>query len=134
MSMRNLRRQAPNDPAVAVLNIPPLVRFASRNRRVSSRSTGSGRAGLCSTNAVRPRQFRVGPAVMTDRERQINTACPSGLPESVNIDDDNEKQIVYQQNDLFSQGYPVFEEIRRQGKLCDVTLKVRPSLTSVSRS
>lgn len=32
--------------------------------------------------------------------------------------------VVFQQLDLFSQGFPVMEEIRRQGKLCDVTIKV----------
>lgn len=31
---------------------------------------------------------------------------------------------TYQQHDLPSQSFPVMEEIRRQGKLCDVTLKV----------
>jgi kelch-like protein 18 len=31
---------------------------------------------------------------------------------------------VFQKNDLPNLAFPVFEEIRRQGKLCDVTLKV----------
>lgn len=31
---------------------------------------------------------------------------------------------VYQQNDLFSSAFPCMEEIRRQGKLCDVLIKV----------
>ena len=35
-----------------------------------------------------------------------------------------EEHIIYQQDDLFLQGFPLMEEIRRQGKLCDVTLKV----------
>lgn len=40
------------------------------------------------------------------------------------MESENKDSIVYQQNDLFSQGFPIMEEIRRQGKLCDVTLKV----------
>jgi kelch-like protein 18 len=31
---------------------------------------------------------------------------------------------VFQKNDLPKFAFPVFEDIRRQGKLCDVTLKV----------
>uniref|UniRef100_A0A0K8TE04 Kelch-like protein diablo n=1 Tax=Lygus hesperus TaxID=30085 RepID=A0A0K8TE04_LYGHE len=37
---------------------------------------------------------------------------------------DAEECIVFQQFDMFSQGFSIMEEIRRQGKLCDVTLKV----------
>lgn len=36
----------------------------------------------------------------------------------------SEQQVVYQQSDHFSNSFPTFESIRRQGKLCDVTLKV----------
>lgn len=36
----------------------------------------------------------------------------------------NEESIIFEQSDLFSVGFPIMEEIRRQGKLCDVTLKV----------
>uniref|UniRef100_A0A1B6L363 Kelch-like protein diablo n=1 Tax=Graphocephala atropunctata TaxID=36148 RepID=A0A1B6L363_9HEMI len=35
-----------------------------------------------------------------------------------------EECVIFQQLDLFSNGFPVMEEIRRHGKLCDVTLKV----------
>lgn len=35
-----------------------------------------------------------------------------------------EECVIFQQLDLFSSGFPIMEEIRRQGKLCDVTLKV----------
>lgn len=34
---------------------------------------------------------------------------------------------VFQKNDLPNLAFPVFEDIRRQGKLCDVTLKVVPT-------
>lgn len=37
----------------------------------------------------------------------------------------NEESITFEQSDLFSVGFPIMEEIRRQGKLCDVTLEVR---------
>jgi hypothetical protein len=36
----------------------------------------------------------------------------------------NEESIIFEQSDLFSIGFPIMEEIRRQGKLCDVTLVV----------
>jgi hypothetical protein len=36
----------------------------------------------------------------------------------------NEDCLMFQQSDLFSLGFPIMEEIRRQGKLCDVTLRV----------
>ena len=36
----------------------------------------------------------------------------------------NNENVVYQQDDLFPSAFPVMEEIRRQGKLCDVVLKV----------
>jgi len=41
------------------------------------------------------------------------------------MDGENEESVVFQQSDLFSLGFPIMEEIRRQGKLCDVTLEVR---------
>uniref|UniRef100_T1IKW7 Kelch-like protein diablo n=1 Tax=Strigamia maritima TaxID=126957 RepID=T1IKW7_STRMM len=36
----------------------------------------------------------------------------------------NEDCAIYQQKDLPLQSFPIMEEIRRQGKLCDVTLKI----------
>ncbi|XP_043466552.1 kelch-like protein 18 [Leptopilina heterotoma] len=45
----------------------------------------------------------------------------------------NEKEIVYQQPDHCAQGFPIFEDIRRQGKLCDVTLKVDDQSFSAHR-
>lgn len=41
------------------------------------------------------------------------------------MEGENEESIMFQQSDLFSLGFLIMEEIRRQGKLCDVTLKVR---------
>lgn len=37
---------------------------------------------------------------------------------------ESEECIIFQQLDVFANGFSVMEEIRRQGKLCDVTLKV----------
>lgn len=39
---------------------------------------------------------------------------------------DPEDLVHFSVGDLPSRGYGVMGEIRRQGKLCDVTLKVRP--------
>ena len=39
--------------------------------------------------------------------------------------------VVFQQTDLSSNAFPVMEEIRKQGKLCDVTIKVDDSCFSV---
>lgn len=38
---------------------------------------------------------------------------------------ESEKFVIFQQNDLHIESFPLMKEIRRQGKLCDVTLKVR---------
>lgn len=37
---------------------------------------------------------------------------------------EDEKFVIFNQNDLHLDSFPVMKEIRRQGKLCDVTLKV----------
>jgi kelch-like protein 18 len=36
----------------------------------------------------------------------------------------NNESMVFQQNDLFPLAFPCMEEIRRQGRLCDVVLKI----------
>ncbi|KAK9509465.1 hypothetical protein O3M35_006777 [Rhynocoris fuscipes] len=36
---------------------------------------------------------------------------------------ESEECVIFQQLDMFAQGFSIMEEIRRQGKLCDVTLK-----------
>lgn len=40
---------------------------------------------------------------------------------------DSEKFVTFQQTDLHVESFPLMKEIRRQGKLCDVTLKVSKS-------
>lgn len=37
----------------------------------------------------------------------------------------NNENLVFQQNDLFPSAFPIMADIRRQGKLCDVVLKVK---------
>lgn len=39
---------------------------------------------------------------------------------------------VFQKEDLPNLAFPIFEDIRRQGKLCDVTLKVKYKLIIIS--
>lgn len=46
-------------------------------------------------------------------------------PESTrNVLEMNNENLVFQQNDLFPSAFPIMADIRRQGKLCDVVLKV----------
>lgn len=52
-----------------------------------------------------------------DKVKYISSSC-SRTAES-------EECVIFQQLDIFAQGFSIMEEIRRQGKLCDVTLKVR---------
>lgn len=42
---------------------------------------------------------------------------------------ESEECVVFQQLDMFPQCFSVMEDIRRQGKLCDVTLKVISLIT-----
>lgn len=37
---------------------------------------------------------------------------------------ENDKYVIFKQDDLHAESFPIMKEIRRQGKLCDVTLKV----------
>ena len=50
------------------------------------------------------------------------------------METENEECVVFQQLDLFTSGFPIMEEIRRQGKLCDVTLKVSYCLRLENKS
>lgn len=45
----------------------------------------------------------------------------------------NTTAVVFQQADLASTAFPVMEDIRKQGKLCDVTIKVEDSCFSAHR-
>ncbi|XP_065339606.1 kelch-like protein 18 [Cloeon dipterum] len=47
------------------------------------------------------------------------------LKQNLKLEPEDEERVVYQQPpELFAQGFALMEDIRRQGKLCDVTLKV----------
>lgn len=48
----------------------------------------------------------------------LDLKCPRNVYEM------NNESMVFQQNDLFPSAFPCMEEIRRQGRLCDVVLKV----------
>lgn len=37
---------------------------------------------------------------------------------------ESDKVVIFKQDDLHSESFPLMKEIRRQGKLCDVTIKV----------
>nr|XP_014094600.2 kelch-like protein 18 [Bactrocera oleae] len=54
------------------------------------------------------------------------------LPDFGDCSDDH-KYVIYKHDDLFCESYPLMREIRRQGKLCDVTLKVEDQSFSAHR-
>lgn len=56
---------------------------------------------------------------------RVSRSNKMDFPKSDGYDD--EKYIIFKQDDLSSESFPVMKEIRRQGKLCDVTLKVMVS-------
>jgi len=60
---------------------------------------------------------------MTSRE--VNNESPTG---SI-----NGSAVIFQQTDLASSAFPIMEEIRRQGKLCDITIRVEDSCFSAHR-
>lgn len=54
---------------------------------------------------------------------QMSIASPVGEPEVLDLSDTSEATVFYQK-DLFNSGFQMMESIRREGKLCDVTLTV----------
>lgn len=56
-----------------------------------------------------------------------DTECePSeSVPATRNLLEMNSENLIFQQNDLFPSAFPLMADIRRQGKLCDVVLKVK---------
>lgn len=59
---------------------------------------------------------------VSPRNQQSECKCINDCPR--NLYEMNNESLVFQQNDLFPLAFPCMEEIRRQGKLCDVVLKV----------
>jgi len=54
---------------------------------------------------------------------QLSIASPVGEPDLLDLSDSSEP-IIFYQKDLPNLGFPVMENIRREGKLCDVNLIV----------
>ncbi len=58
----------------------------------------------------------------------VSIASAAAAKGSKEIDDDDDELVecvVFTQKDLAAVSMPVMEDIRRQGKLCDVVIKVR---------
>lgn len=71
----------------------------------------------------RARSIKMGAATR-EKHKEKFLKCPAIHSSFRHGDVANEKEIVYQHPEHCAQGFPIFEDIRRQGKLCDVTLKV----------
>ena len=60
-----------------------------------------------------------------------SASAPVALNESLISDDDDSDDddpddvVMFHQRDLPNVSFPVIEEIRRMGKLCDVTIRVK---------
>ena len=73
------------------------------------------------------------PGERTGTQRPEKMAdCPVDLFSKLSISTKNkpcerdaEDTVIFKQHDLPSSAFPMISDIRRQGKLCDVTLKVR---------
>ncbi|XP_015600929.1 kelch-like protein 18 [Cephus cinctus] len=124
---RMLRRNERNDVRIREELRPTLRRFNNHQQhQVESRITfrrGIGHHGSLAAPSRRSRMKM--DAFAQDKQK---TEAPTGRITEI----DEEKQI-FQQVDLFSLGFSRFEEIRRQGKLCDVTLKVDDQSFSAHR-
>ena len=62
-------------------------------------------------------------ALVNDRDFLFHPCSPIGEPDVLDLSDSSESTIFYQK-DLFNQGFPMMENIRREGKLCDVNIMV----------
>lgn len=47
---------------------------------------------------------------------------------ALKMEQEHDEGVIFQQADFFSTAFPMMDEIRRQGKFCDVILKVDYSL------
>lgn len=100
-------------------------RHATGGDRVGGQRLATSRPGLVERRAGQQtlrhqRHYGLQSSTATAKSK---TMCLAEQLKAFKIDNDNE-QIVFQEPELFTQGFSIFEEIRRQGKLCDVTLKV----------
>ncbi|XP_011297003.1 kelch-like protein 18 isoform X2 [Fopius arisanus] len=90
------------------------------------------RAGLPTVRHQRNHGLTSTTSTTALTRAKAKSMCLAEQLKPFKIDNDN-KQIVFQEPELFSQGFPIFEEIRRQGKLCDVTLKIEDQTFSAHR-
>lgn len=67
------------------------------------------------------------PSAYGSSEGLIHAAAPLLLTMGDVLCEELEDLVHFSVRDLPARGYVVMEEIRRQGKLCDVTLKVVPT-------
>ena len=91
-----------------------------------SRSQDVPRGSVATSTALsrRARSIKMGAATREKHKEKFLQKCPAIHSSFHHGEVANEKEIVYQQPDHCAQGFSIFEDIRRQGKLCDVTLKV----------
>lgn len=134
-SRRNLEREVPS-VLVPIENRASLARRFNNNpiqaypgandwHRSVSTSSSSTRGGAFVAVSTSHQTTRGGLVLVDNRNMESASKGKQKICENIDVMDiDNEKQVVFEQCDLYAQGFPVFEEIRRQGKLCDVTLKV----------
>ena len=74
---------------------------------------------LCHTATTRGTRLTGNSPSVTWRDNEKLSVTTAKMAEDV---------VVFHRNDLPTQAFPVMEEIRRRGKLCDVTLKVMQPL------
>lgn len=80
-----------------------------------------------SVTADRSLSFNETSLHVSDDEYKTKHNCTK-----TSLASESDECVIFQQLDIFSQGFPLMEEIRRQGKLCDVTLKVGVYLLHIS--
>ncbi|XP_012264312.2 kelch-like protein 18 [Athalia rosae] len=132
-SRRNLEGEVPG------VLVPVESRVLTRRGRLNlftqalDRPQGWNRNPLTASSSTRA----LVPGGVTHQVRRVNMEMKKSQDkkcENVEVVDlENEKQVIFEQPDLYAKGFPVFEEIRRQGKLCDVTLKVDDQSFSAHR-
>lgn len=97
----------------AVAMAPATSGFSRKRREVETEAGAAARAALRRPGGDKARGRRRAAGKMLE--------AAAAEPEL-----DPEDLVHFSVGDLPSRGYGVMGEIRRQGKLCDVTLKVRP--------
>jgi len=64
---------------------------------------------------------------------QLSIQSPVGEPDLLDLNDLGSDSTVFYQKNLPNLGFPQMEDIRRQGKLCDVNLRVGEHVFSAHR-